>query len=348
MSVKEPVSQFEKRKEDHLKLSLEARNQTGGLSGFDQVMLIHEALPDGDFDPQRTLMTLNLLGQTKPFLVSSMTAGHVGSVDFNLRLAKACEKTGWLMGVGSQRRELFDPGASDEWLRLREHCPQIQLLGNLGITQLIQVKIDRVIDLVQKMQAKAMIIHTNPLQEVLQQEGTPYFSGAMEALKELCCLSPVPVVLKETGCGFSKFTLQRLVGVGLGAVDVSGLGGTHWGRIEGGRAHSQHLQRASKTFENWGISTLQSLVNAQGVQDRDYRVWASGGLRNGLDAVKAFCLGAEVVGFAKPVLEAAQISSDAVVEWMELVEFEVRAALFLSGVNGLNELPRREVLRWQN
>lgn len=347
MAVIEPVDQFEKRKSDHLRLSLDSKNQTGDLSDFDSIELKHEALPELNFDTKIPLNFDTLFGFRKPFLVSSMTAGHVASVDFNLRLARACEEMGWLMGVGSQRRELFDESASEEWTRLRKRCPKVELLGNLGITQLIQTPVERVARLIDSMQAKALIVHTNPLQEVLQEEGTPQFRGCLNVIEKLCKELEVPVVLKETGCGFSQDTLQRLNGLGLAAVDVSGLGGTHWGRIEGGRAESQHLKMAAKTFAHWGIGTVQSLVNATNILQRDYRVWASGGMRSGLDALKAFCLGAEVSGFAKPVLEAALISEDAVVEWMFQIEFEVRAGLFLVGVDQLSHLSSREVIQWR-
>src|SRR5690606_19974 len=116
---------------------------------------------------------------------SSMTAGHLGSVDLNRRLAKACTRRGWLMGVGSQRRELYDSSASQEWVELRKSNPQVKLLGNLGLSQLIQTSTDQIRRLVDVLEAEAMIVHTNPLQESMQPEGTPQFAGSLEALERL-------------------------------------------------------------------------------------------------------------------------------------------------------------------
>ena len=150
-----------------------------------------------------------------------------------------------------------------------------------------------------------MIVHTNPLQECIQPEGTPHFKGGLQALENLCRDLAVPVILKETGCGFSRKTLEKLKGVGLAAVDVSGKGGTHWGRVEARRLPAGHVREAAgESFADWGHTTVDSLMAARGVE-WPRELWASGGVRNGLDAAKLIALGADLVGLAKPVLEAA-------------------------------------------
>jgi isopentenyl-diphosphate delta-isomerase len=200
-----------------------------------------------------------------------------------------------------------------------------------------------VLRLVDSLEAGGIFIHANALQEALQPEGTPEFKGGLKALERLCRKSPVPVVLKETGCGFSRPTLQRLKNTGLAAVDVSGYGGTHWGRIEGGRAPEASLQRsAAATFAHWGISTVDSLLHAAGA---GLEIWASGGIRSGLDAAKAIALGAQKVGFAKPALERALQGEKALADWMELMEFELKVALFCSGAK--NPAALRKGKRWQ-
>lgn len=346
--AQEPTQQFENRKADHIRLSLDERNQTAAVSGFDQVELVHEALPELDFD-EVSLNTKSLdLDLPTPFLVSSMTAGHVGSLDLNRRLALACAERGWLMGVGSQRRELYDPDASNEWRDLRKENPKVRLLGNLGLSQLIQSKTEDVQRLVDALEATAMIIHTNPLQECLQVEGTPYFKGGLKALEKTAKALEVPLVLKETGCGFSQSTLERLKETGLAAVDVSGAGGTHWGRIEGSRnSQDQIRHQSSRSFADWGISTLESLKNARRVQ-LPFEVWASGGVRTGVQAAIVMALGARCVGFATPILRAALEGEAELRRQMQTIEYELKTALFCTGSRNPEDLQKKDVLRWKN
>lgn len=322
---------FESRKADHLRLALDPAMEAAGESGFDRIQLTHEALPELNF--AQLGLTTDFFGYeaASPFFVSSMTAGHQNGEAINLTLARVASARRWPMGLGSQRRELSDPNARNEWKRLRRLAPNGFFLSNLGLSQLIVTKPAKVLELVSALQAGALIIHTNPMQEALQPEGTPEFRGGLKALEKICKASPVPVVLKETGCGFSKETLKRLASIGLAAIDVSGYGGTHWGRIEGGRApHASAQQMAAQTFRGWGISTVESLEAAAGVKTRA-EIWASGGVRSGLDGAKAIAMGARKVGFAKPALEAALQGEAALGAWMERMEFELKVALFCSG-----------------
>lgn len=322
---------FEQRKRDHIALALKSANEAVGLSGLDFVTLEHEAIPDIEFNDVSIHSYRFGKRVPSPFIVSSMTAGHPDSINFNLRLMAACQETGWTMGVGSQRRELSDLNAAEEWAELRQQAPNVILLGNLGITQLINANLDDVERLVDALEATGMIIHCNPLQECIQPEGTPHFKGAFNALAELSEHLSVPVIVKETGCGFSQSTLQRLMSTNIAAVDISGLGGTHWGRIEGERAKKNSIQQhAAETFKNWGISTVDSLQHAVGLTP-NYEVWGSGGVRNGLDAAKLLYLGASSIGFAKPILQAAQHSTEAVIDFMKRVEYELKVALFCTG-----------------
>lgn len=347
MVINEPVSQFESRKVDHVRLALQEKHQTAHLSDFNSVRLAHEALPDLDFqDIQISTRSLGLDLPT-PFLVSSMTAGHAESLDLNLRLARACHERGWLMGVGSQRRELFDLKAGEEWRRLRAEVPRIRLLGNVGLSQLIVTPLVEIQRLAENLEAVAMIIHTNPLQESLQVEGTPQFKGGLEKLEQLVKVLKIPVVLKETGCGFSHQTLSRLNETGVYAVDLSGAGGTHWGRIEGSRNMSSALHhRAAETFKDWGISTIDSMKAAAQMTPRSFEVWASGGVRTGLQAATLLAMGAQVVGFASTVLAAAMKGEKDLFFEMEALEFELKVALFCTGSASLVDLRRAGVVNY--
>jgi isopentenyl-diphosphate delta-isomerase len=334
---------FENRKADHLRLALSPAMEAQGGSGLPGIQLVHEALPELDFSQIDLSTKFWGFKAASPLFLSSMTAGHHKGEALNIVLARAAESRRWPMGLGSQRRELTDPHAHEEWKRLRQEAPNAFLLSNLGLSQLISTPVKAVLKLVEALEAGGIFIHANALQEALQPEGTPAFKGGLRALEKLCRASPVPVVLKETGCGFSRATLKRLKNVGLAAVDVSGFGGTHWGRIEGGRAAPSSLQhRAALTFSGWGLSTAQSLVAGAGL---GLEIWASGGIRSGLDGAKAIALGARKVGFAKPALEKALEGEAALTEWMELMEFELKVALFCTGSKNPEAL--RKGKKWQ-
>jgi len=339
--MSDDYTQFEKRKQDHIELALMQANQAYELNGLDAVNLVHEALPDLDFD------TLDISGTRlgtrvdKPLMVASMTAGHDKAEDVNRHLMAACATTGWAMGVGSQRRELTDPNASLAWKPLRSAYPGVELYGNLGIAQLITTPVDAILRLTEALEARALMIHCNPLQECIQPEGTPQFKGCWDALEALVKNLNLPVVVKETGCGFSQATLTRLHNIGVAAVDVSGLGGTHWGRIEGHRAQHEPMRRkAAEAFRNWGIDTAQSVRDGKDVSP-DFEIWGSGGVRHGLDAAKLLALGASTVAFAKPMLEAAMRSSDDVIRVMQTIEYELQVALFCTGSRNLSELKEK-------
>jgi len=208
---------------------------------------------------------------------------------------------------------------------------------------LICTPLEKVETLAQSLGAVAMVIHTNALQECLQPEGTPQFKGGLKALKDLSMNLSVPVILKETGCGFSQQTLKNLCGLGLKAVDVSGYGGTHWGRIEGDRISSEDIRKqVSVTYSNWGNSTLDSLLAARQLKDRDFEIWASGGLKTGLDAAKCLALGAVAAGFAHVILKKAQLDEKALEDQMFLLEHELKIALFCTGNRDVSRLKQWE------
>lgn len=337
--------QFEQRKKDHIRLALDPATQAFGLSGLDRYQLIHEALPDLDF--KDIDLKTKVFGEevAAPLFVSSMTAGHSDSLNLNLRMARVCEKRNWAMAVGSQRRQLDDSNADKEWSDIRKACPRVKFFGNIGLAQAINTSTDKVRRLAETLQATAMIVHLNPLQECLQPEGTPQFKGGIEAIQRLAKELSIPVIVKETGCGFSKQTLERLSDTGVKVVDVAGLGGTHWGRIEGGRSQTgEKLSLASETFKNWGIGTVESLLNAMEVR-KNFDVWASGGVRSGLDAAILLAMGAKMIGFAKPIIEAALLSEESLDQKVDLLEYELKIALFCTGSRTVKDLQEKKA--WQ-
>lgn len=330
--------QFESRKKDHINFAMASENQAFGFSELERVQLEHDALPELDFS--EISLQSKYLGQTlqTPFYINSMTAGHKDAVSLNVIMAQVCEERGWMMGVGSQRRQLEDSKNQNEWKALRKAAPKALIIGNIGLAQVIQSSVSDIEKLVESVEAQALFIHLNALQECIQPEGTPQFKGGRKAIEKLCRKLSVPVIVKETGCGMSFKALKKLKNIGLYAVDVSGLGGTHWGRIEGQRASSGSIQfECAKSFQNWGISTVQSLVNGLKLK-ADYELWASGGVRTGLDAAKLLGLGAKAVGYAQPAMQKALQGEQELRSWMTTIEYELRVAMLCTGSKHIKHL----------
>lgn len=348
--VAERDSQFEQRKRDHLRIALDQKAQSVTPTGLDSLELIHEALPDLNFEDLDLKTSFENRALNAPFFISSMTAGHEKGREINFALARLSAERKILMGVGSQRRELEDPAAASEWKEVRKQAPDALLLGNLGLAQVIRSSVSDVQALVENVGALALFIHLNPLQECLQPEGTPQFRGGLGALEKLAKALSVPVIVKETGCGFSVATLQRLDGIGIKAVDVSGLGGTHWGRVETERLETSDFRpQSGAVFNEWGTTTLQSMLNAAEAHV-SYQVWASGGVRTGLDVAKLISVGAEFVGLAQPWLQAA-VSENPDQELnrvYERLEFELKTSLFCTGARTPEELRTGRRSKWPN
>ncbi|MGZ3773387.1 MAG: type 2 isopentenyl-diphosphate Delta-isomerase [Pseudobdellovibrionaceae bacterium] len=346
--MKESNSQFEQRKRDHIRIALDPRSQTAGQSGLDSIELIHEALPNLDFKEVDISTSFVFGGKalplSSPIFISSMTAGHDKGLEINEALARLSDRRKILMGVGSQRRELDDSNAAQEWVQVRKQAPRAHLLGNIGITQLIKTPLDKIRRLIDSIEAVALFVHLNSLQEALQPEGTPDFKNGVDALENLVKMAGVPVIVKEVGCGFSMATLKRLENTGIFAVDISGKGGTHWGRVEGYRSEENNLlYKVAQTFSDWGISTVQSMFNAQEARI-SYEVWSSGGVRNGLDVAKLCALGAAKVGIAKPFLEAAMAGDEALDELLTKLELELKITMFCTGSKNLKDLQTKSVV----
>ncbi len=338
--------QFEKRKKEHILLALDPKTQAADRSSWEMFELEHEAFPELNFEEVDISTSFFSHPLRAPFFISSMTAGHEQGELINTRLADLSARHQILMGVGSQRKELTHPEARSEWIEIKRKHPSALLMANIGATQLISTPVEAVLKLTESLQAVALIVHTNPLQEVLQSEGTPQFRGVLKALENLVKKSEVPVVVKEVGFGFSAATLKRLHEMGVSVVDISGRSGTHWGRIEGLRAQDPIRDQASTTFQNWGRSTLGILQEIEG-QKFKFQVWASGGVRSGLDVAKCLALQAQMVGLAYPWLKAALESEESLEQLYQQISFELKVALFCTGSQGVQSLRERKVGKWR-
>jgi isopentenyl-diphosphate delta-isomerase len=337
-------SGFIHRKADHLRIALLPESRASLGTGLERIRLEHDSLPDLDLESIDLRTEVFGVGIATPFFIAGMTAGHPGADEVNERLARHATKRGWVFGVGSQRREIDTPYRDSVIHGLRERHPELVLVSNLGIAQLIEVarqkKWPALREMLARSGARALAIHLNPVQECVQVEGTPRFRGSLQSLTELCSEIDLPVLLKETGSGMSRSFLERVRNLRVHALDVSGLGGTHWGRVEGLRAGDESMERTlGQTFGDWGIPTAESILNAVDVFAGEGPViWASGGLRNGLDAAKCLALGANRAGFAGAALRVAMDGDGPLEKWMMTVEQELRIALFCTQSATVREL----------
>jgi len=328
------------RKDQHLDVVLSGGGRHARDAGFDAIRFVHEALPD--LDHPKIDLSVDFLGRRlkAPFLISSMTGGPARAEAINAHLAEAAQHLGIALAVGSQRGAL--EGGADGGLNpsLRHRAPDTPILANMGAAQLTQgFGVDQARRVMEMIGADALIVHLNPLQEACQPEGDRDWWGVGAALEALIRKLDAPVVIKETGAGISATTARRLIDMGAAAIDVAGAGGANWGLIEGERATEPSDKAHALVFADWGIPTARAIAEARAACP-DALIIGSGGVRNGLDAAKAIRLGADMVGQAAGVLEAATVSTDAVVAHFQLAIRQLRTACFCTGSASLADLKR--------
>lgn len=338
---------FENRKKDHIRLALDANTQGLVKSGFSKISLIHQALPEINFN--EVSLKVKLLGHefSSPHFVSSMTAGHENSFKINLNLAKAAKHNNWLMAVGSQRRELSDNSAGEEWKKIKSEVPGLSLISNIGILEVLTYSTFDILKLVNNLEAVGLFIHLNPLQELFQNNPEVNFTGALLAIENLVKHSSIPILVKEVGFGINKELCHKLFQIGVKIVDVSGHGGTHWGQIEALRQSKESLiYKTADAFFDWGQSSVDCLLKLQD-QMLFHQIWASGGVRNGVDSAKCLALGARAVGIAQPLLKAAiqseDFSEDSTIEVMQQFDYQLKVAMFCTGIQKCEEFLHQKV-----
>lgn len=331
------VTPTSSRKADHIRINIEEDVQSGLTTGLERVRLRHNAVPE--LDLRRVDASLDLFGRHMryPVLISSMTGGTEAAGRINISLAQAAQANGLAMGLGSVRAALEDPNLA-ETFQVRRAAPDILLLANLGAVQLnYGYGVDECQRAVSIIEADALVLHFNALQEALQPEGDVNFSQLLSKIGEVCRRLHVPVVAKEVGWGISSDAARRLVEVGVAAIDVAGAGGTSWSQVEMHRAPDSRRARLAGAFIHWGIPTATALIDVRGALPETPLI-ASGGLRNGIDIVKCLALGADLCGMAGPFLRAAADSPEAVASAVELITDEIRISMFATGSADLKAL----------
>lgn len=294
--------EIQQRKKDHIQHTVAGQSAYSFSAGFDKIQLRHQALPELNFD-EIDLQT-NLFGRnfSFPLMISSMTGGYSEAGQVNRIIAEVCEQENIPMGVGSQRIMLEDPSLTTSFSVVRDVAPTAFIAGNIGGVQLIKGLSDQMYrSLTECIRADAIIVHLNPLQELMQPEGDRNFSGVLDGIAELVRISGIPVIVKETGAGIEAKTASRLIEAGVRAIDVAGAGGTSWAKVENLR---QSEESALSVFNDWGIQTIDCIREVVNLGRPDLTIIASGGIKNGVDILKTLCLGAHFTASAQPIIKA--------------------------------------------
>jgi len=347
MNNQNNLTETQARKDDHIRICLDEKVQFNQVkNGLDKYTFTHCCLPELDY--KNIDISTQFIGKKldSPLLISSMTGGTENAQLINQRLAIIAQKYRLAMGIGSGRVIIEKPDIAKTF-QVRWQTPDILLLANIGAVQLNYGYTWReCLKLVEILEADALILHLNPLQECIQPEGDTNFQDLLAKIGVLCEKMPVPVMVKEVGNGISAVMAEKLINMGVKAIDVAGAGGTSWAMVESERSDNKLKRELGKTFANWGIPTAHCIADIA-KKYPNIPLIASGGIRNGLEVAKLLALGADVVGLAYPFLKAAMVSVEALEELVELLNEEIKTVLFCTGNENINTLQKSDSLTFQ-
>lgn len=343
----DPVQRIMARKREHLELAVSDRAASGVDPGWDDVHLVPTSLPE--LSPADVELSTQLAGLTlaAPLVLVPMTGGHPDAAELNATLGAAAQQLGLAVGVGSQRAALREPALAPTFAAVRRRAPDAVVLANIGACQLVAqgrepaLSADELCRVVAMVDADALTIHLNIVQELVQPEGDRVTGPLLPAIAAAVAACPVPVIVKETGAGITGDVARRLADVGVAALDVGGAGGTSFARIEALRAADEGDTRGARlgqVFGGWGVPSASAVLDAA---PAGLPIIATGGVRHGLDAARALALGATAVGLGRVAIATAQRGVGALVDELEAVLDELRTAMVLTGARRPGELVRR-------
>jgi len=339
--VPSDIEIIKQRKKDGIEIPLHKNVQAKTTSTYlEYVKLVHNALPEIDYDDIDTSTKFLNHKFSAPIIIDSMTGGTDEATVINGRLGELAEKYGFGMGLGSQRAGLKSEELAATYSIARKNAPNAFLIANIGGAQLAKgLTIDEAKKIVKMIRANALVVHLNPLQELVQPEGEPRYKGVLAKISDLAKSVDVPVIIKEVGAGISREVAIKLEMVGVAAINVAGAGGTSWAGVEKLRAETMkdgiktHL---GEMFWDWGIPTAASLIEVR--KAVKLPVIASGGLRNGLEVGKCVALGASMAAMAYPFLRAAALSRENLFAFADTMLAELKSTMFLVGARNMPAL----------
>ncbi|HJU35195.1 MAG TPA: type 2 isopentenyl-diphosphate Delta-isomerase [Nitrososphaera sp.] len=332
---------IKQRKKEGIDIPLQKNVQAKTTTTYlEYVRLVHNALPELDYDEIDTSTTFLRKRFSAPIIIDSMTGGTDEATVINGRLGELAEKYGFGMGLGSQRAGLKSEELAATYSIARKNAPNAFLIANIGGAQLSKgFTIDEAKRIVKMIGANALVVHLNPLQELIQPEGEPRYKGVLTNISELAQTMDIPVIVKEVGAGISKEVAIKLEMANVSAINIAGVGGTSWAGVEKLRAESlkddlkKHL---GEMFWDWGIPTAASLIEVKHAVKLP--LIASGGLRNGMEMAKCIALGASMAAMAYPFLQAAAQSQESLFAFADTILAELKSTMFLVGAKNISAL----------
>jgi len=335
------IEVIKQRKKEGIDIPLQKNVQAKTTSTYlEYVRLVHNALPELDYDDIDTSMTFLGKRFSAPIIIDSMTGGTDEATIINGRLGELAEKYGFGMGLGSQRAGLKSEELAATYSIARKNAPNAFLIANIGGAQLSKgFTVDEAKRIVKMIGANALVVHLNPLQELIQPEGEPRYKGVLGQISELAKTIDIPLIVKEVGAGISKEVAIKLEMANVSAINIAGAGGTSWAGVEKLRAESlkddlkKHL---GEMFWDWGIPTAASLIEVR--RAVKLPLIASGGLRNGLEVAKCVALGASMAAMAYPFLQTAARSRESLFAFADTILTELKSTMFLVGAKNIAAL----------
>ena len=339
-----PEDKTAQRKKEHLKLCLtddvKFKSKTNGFEKYD---FIHSAITEVEIDKINFETMLFKKKIRYPFLISCMTGGTGESEKINERLAIAAQDLNIAIGIGSQRQALENQNYINSYKAIRKNARTVPIFGNIGAAQVVKLKnMDSIQILIDQIEADAMVVHLNPLQELLQREGESNFKGLLGKIKKLVKVLDVPIIVKEVGSGISGEAAKKLLEIGVKGIDVAGAGGTSWAGVE----ILRNKNKQGKEFWDWGIPTSHCLREVSKLKKSfKFVLIGSGGINSSMDTVKALALGADIVASARIILQTLDKSGiegvkDLITSWFDFV----KSVMFLTGSKSLSDLRKNKLI----
>ncbi|AFN75812.1 isopentenyl pyrophosphate isomerase [Melioribacter roseus P3M-2] len=331
------------RKGEHIKLSLsDDADYDSVTNGFENYQFVHHAATETVIDEIGFEAKFFSKKVDYPFIISSMTGGAKEANNINERLAEVAKALNIPIGVGSQRRSLLDNKFDRSYKSLRRIGGAIPILGNIGAAQIVKSKniIDDINYLIDLIEADAMVIHLNPLQELLQPEGEPNFKGLLKKIEKITAKIKTPVIAKEVGAGIDPDSAVKLLEAGVKGIDVAGAGGTNWAKIELMRSGNQSF------LSEWGNPTSYCLRTIKKLK-KNYKfvLISSGGLRKSVDYAKSYALGADFTAAAKPILKLVVEKDElAAVDYIKNLFEDIKKIMYLTGCKNLSDLQKNKLI----
>ncbi|MGG1659627.1 type 2 isopentenyl-diphosphate Delta-isomerase [Brevibacillus sp. NRS-1366] len=322
------------RKLDHIRHALTTNEQD--RNSFDDVSFVPNSLPNTGYNEVTLDTDIDSFRLGSPIVINAMTGGASATTEINQKLAIIARERNLAMAVGSQMAAIRDPAVENSYRIVRKEYPNGIVFANVGA----EATIEQARTAVDMLEADGLQIHLNVMQELLMPEGDRDFRGYIENIRAIKESLEVPVMVKEVGFGMAKETIQQLVEAGISLIDVGGKGGTNFAKVENMR-NVQPLPM----FEDWGFTTVESLLEAQSFPHDGVSIMATGGIRHGLDAVRALALGASAVGIAGAMLRLVRTSTlddclNAVDEWHN----QLRVGMTALGVRKIKDCRRIPVM----